>query len=183
MNSTVDERMRTIWSQLEDETGDIEFVPKRKYRRLDIGRETGIRLSCYLPDRSWELLIEIGSEKETSDFSFPNWRGVTFDIIQLDVPVPDTYHICLRMEHPEDNEVFLSVCSDLARELLSIVSVGERKKTLMEFLDRWCRFFERHGLQGLSLEGQRGLFGELWWLRRLLNKGINGQEAMRSWKG
>lgn len=160
MDSPMDKRIRTIWGQLEDATEDIDFVPKRKYRRLEIGNETGIRLSCYLPDRSWELLIEIGSEKETSAFAFPNWRGMTFDIIQLDLPVPDTYHICLRMQHPEDKEVFLSVCSDLARELQSIVSAVERKKALIEFLDRWSRFFELHGLQGLSLERQRGLFGD-----------------------
>jgi len=108
---------------------------------------------------------------------------MTFDIIQLDLPVPDTYHICLRMQHSEYKEVFLSVCSDLARELQSVESVSKRKQALIEFLDRWSRFFERHGLQGLSSERQRGLFGELWWLRRLLDKGIDHHEVVHSWKG
>ena len=183
MDSNIDERIRTIWSQLEDETADVVFVPTRKYRRLKVGQETGIRLSCYIPDGSWELLIEIGAEHELSDFSFPNWKGMVFDTLQLDLPVPNTWHICLRLERAEHKEVFLSVCSNLALEFRDIVSTNERRKTLLEFLIRWTRFFERHGLKGLSVERQRGLFGELWWLRRLLNEGCTGEIAVHSWKG
>jgi len=183
MDHDIDERIRTIWRQLEDETGDIAFVPKRKYRRLEAGRETGIRLSFYLPDRSWELLVEIGSERETTGFSFPRWRGMAFDLIELDLPVPETYHISLKMQRPEDREVFLSLCSDLAEELQSLESGSDRKRTLVEFLDRWARFFERHGLEGLAPERQRGLFGELWWLRRLVVQGVDPPVAIQAWKG
>ena len=183
MDYAIDERIRTIWRQLEDETGDIAFVPKRKYRRLEAGRETGIRLSCYLPDKSWELLIEIGSERETTDFSFPRWRGMAFDIVELDLPAPETYHISLKMQRPEDREVFLSLCSDLAEELQNLESGSDRKRSLLEFLARWARFFERHGLEGLSPERQRGLFGELCWLRHLLREGVNPPVAIQAWKG
>lgn len=183
MDQTMDEEIRAIWDRLVDETGNGGFVPERVYRRLEGGREAGIRLSCYLPDRSWELLIEVGSEREASDFSFPDWRGMAFDVLQLDLPVPGTHHICLRMQHPEHKDIFLSVCSDLARELQTAESLSMRKQVLVSFLDRWSKFFDRHGMQGLSPERQRGLFGELWWFRLLLDKGVNHHQVVHSWEG
>jgi hypothetical protein len=108
---------------------------------------------------------------------------MTFDLLQLDVPQSGTWHICLSLENPEHQDVFVSVCSDLAEELKSIDSAAKRKKALLDFLDRWSRFFERHSLEGLSAERQRGLFGEVFWIRRLLDCGIEPNTAVDSWRG
>lgn len=183
MKPMMDETIRAIWADLECQTGDADDSPKRRYRRLDLDRESGIRLSCRFPDRLWELLIEVGTHVPEPRFSFPNWNGMTFDLLQLDVPQKGTWHISLGLENPEHRDVFVSVCSDLAQELRNIDSPGQRRKTLLDFLDRWSHFFERHSLEGLSPERQRGLFGELHWLRRLLGCGIEPATAVESWKG
>ena len=183
MSSSMDERIKSIWNQLENEARDDSIATKRRYKRLELGKETGLRLCCRLPDNAWELLVEIGSEIETSDLTFPNWKGMSFEILQLDLPALDTYHICLRLESAVHKDVFINVCSDIASALRDLESGHERKQTLMELLSKWSRFFERHGLQGLTSERQRGLYGELWWIRRLLNGGIKKLTVVHSWKG
>jgi hypothetical protein len=44
-------------------------------------------------------------------------------------------------------------------------------------------FFERHGQEGLSSEEQIGLYGELWWLQRMIQAGMEFVAAVNSWKG
>lgn len=183
MRLRMDEIIRAKWIELEGEAKDAGHAPMRIYKRLDLERESGIRLSCLLPDRLWEFLIEVGTDISEPRFSFPNWKGMTFDLLQLDAPQPGTRHICLRLENPEHRDVFVTVCSDLAEELKIIDSPAQRKRALLDFLDRWSHFFERHSLEGLSPERQRGLFGELHWLRRLLGCGIEPRTAVESWKG
>jgi hypothetical protein len=183
MERAMDERIRNIWSELQEEPEATAHLQKRKYRRLDLEKETGLRISCYFPGRLLELLVEIGPLSKKPDYSFPNWKGMAFDLIQLDTPVSGTWHICLRLEKAEHRDVFTSVCSDLAEELQSIASPIDRKEALLDFMERWSSFFERYSLQGLSEERQRGLFGELWWMRRLVDAGIAKRTAVDSWKG
>ncbi len=183
MEYAMDERVRDIWAELENEPEAAAHVRKRVYRRLDLEKESGLRISYYFPGRLLELLVEIGPLNKKPDYSFPNWKGMVFDIIQLDTPVSGTWHICLRLEKAEHRDVFVSVCSDLAEELQSIDSPSDRKEALLDFMERWSSFFERYSLQGLSEESQRGLFGELWWMRRLIDAGIAKRTAADSWKG
>ena len=172
MEPAMHERIRRIWAELEDEPESTVNVQKRKYRRLDLEKETGLRLSCCFPGRLLELLVEIGPHSKRPDYPFPNFKGMSFDLIQLDAPASGTWHICLRLENAEHTDVFISVCSDLAEELQTITTPQKREEALLDFMERWSRFFEKHGLQGLTDESQRGLFGELWWMRRLLDAGI-----------
>lgn len=179
-SSLMDEQLREIWSELEVESD--ESGRRRKYRRLDIENETGFRLSCYFPEKYLELLIEVDPSRKVEDYFFPNWKGMEFDLLQLDVPEKDSKHLCLRLKNREHKDVFITICSDLAEDLKK-VSFDKREVALAAFLDRWTRFFERFSNEGLSPEMQRGLFGELWWLRRLLDNEINCAVALNSWKG
>jgi hypothetical protein len=183
MDAALDRRIQQLWAELEDGPAVENKSQLRIYQRLDLERETGLRLSIYSPGKLLELLVEIGTRKKKPAYFFPEWKGMTFDLVKLDVPVSGTWHICLRLESAEHREVFISVCTDLAEELQQINAAKERESALLNFMDRWSRFFEKYNSQGLSGERQRGLFGELWWLRTLLQAKIPPLAAVESWKG
>lgn len=183
MTTQMEKTISSIWIDLEAEEETHTQESKRKYRRLSLDKESGLRLSYLLPDKSLEMMIEIGKHAKKPDFPFPNWKGMKFDMIKLDVPEPETWHICLRLEHTEHRQVFINICSNLAEGLQHIDSPAIRKTALIDFIDRWSRFFEKYRLEGLSSEEQRGLFGELWWFKRLLNAGITSRECLDAWKG
>jgi hypothetical protein len=182
-SAAMPEQLLNIWKELENPPGPENPAQKRRVRRLNLEKETGLRLSCHFPRKSWELLIEVGSNIDMLDISGPNWSGMAFEYIEIDMPVLGTSHICLRLDNPEHREVFTAVCSDLAEELMDITSPPARTKALIEFFERWSRFFESFKMNGLTPEHQRGLFGELWWMRRLLDQNISSQRVVNSWKG
>jgi len=184
MMDELHEVMRNLWMDLEKDLREQSAVPRRNYRRLDLEKETGFRLSCYSPGFFWEMLIEVSSGRRTSDdYEFPSWSGMKFDLLPIDVPEMGARHICLRLENSDHRDVFVTVCADLARELQDLSFPEEREKALLEFFDKWTRFFERYSFRGLSAERQRGLFAELCWMRRLMAGGVNAGNVLKSWKG
>lgn len=172
-----------VWKHLAT-AGDLDSRSSlRKYRRLDLDRETGVRVSCTFPDRMWELLVEISNDGEFSEMVFPNWKGMRFEFVTLPIPNPQTGHIGIGLENGANQGVFTTVCADLITMLDGSSSNDERRNIVNAFLAKWSHFFERHKTEGLSPESQRGLYGELWWLRRQLGAGINKNKAISSWKG
>lgn len=176
------DKLDRCWSTLEEEGRKEGLAHGRKYSRLDLKDETGFRLSCCFPDRSLELLIELEQAHVFSEFSFPDWKGMRFELINLSVPAINSNHLSLKLEHGEFRDIFTVLCADLANDLLYATS-DTRMLVLASFLNRWTNFFEKYGQKGLSSERQRGLFGELYWLRKLLENDIGCMCAINAWNG
>lgn len=177
------EVLQEIWVDIDKQKGPSESIHQRTYRRLDLDKETGVRLSCTSPGNIWELLIEVGITGELLPIDFPEWKGMNFEIITLDVPKSDTCHIRLFLERRENRDIFVTVCADLVQALDDCLTNESRRKEIIDFLTRWSHFFERYGQEGLTSEKQRGLYGELWWLRRMIQADIASVTAVNSWKG
>ena len=177
------EILKEIWVEIEKKLISPNGAHQRNYRRLDLEKETGIRLGCTSPGRVWELLIEAGNYGENFSIEFPKWKGMDFEVLTLDVPKRDTTHIRLFLEQRENRDIFVNVCADLVQSLDGCLTNESRRNEIADFLTRWSRFFERHGQEGLSSEEQRGLYGELRWLQHMVHAGIEPLAAVNSWKG
>ena len=175
--------IRQKWEELEKKCTLVTETYQRSYQRLDLEQENGIRLSYVSPGCVWELLIEAGDFDEKVVIDFPKWKGMEFDVLVLDVPSKDTRHINFYLEKREHRDIFVSVCRDLIQGLDCCLTNESRRAEISDFLTRWNRFFEHYGQEGLSPEKQRGLYGELWWLRRMINANINLSVIVNSWKG
>ncbi len=176
------EELDVLWSALEDEAESGEFSEGRVYRRLDLEKETGIRLGVVLPGKVRELLVQV-EESDTSHLSPPNWIGMGFETVTMDAPKPRTRHLRLFLEASEHRSVFSTVSADIVATLLDVERPTTRIAHLQGCLDRWTRFFQTYGFSGLSSPAQRGLFGELRWLERALDTEVDPLLAVESWKG
>lgn len=179
----VDFRIRQLWEELERTLLLGTGSHQRVYRRLDLETETGIRLGCVAPGNVWELLVEIGCAGDSFSVEYPKWKGMAFETLTLDVPKGNTLHIRLFLEQRENRDIFVTVCDDLIQALNGCLSNESRRNEIANFLARWSSFFEKHGQEGLSSEEQRGLYGELWWLRRMIHASTEYLAAVNSWKG
>jgi hypothetical protein len=179
----VDLFIRQTWEELEETHHSDTGRFQRAYRRLDLEKETGVRLGCTSPGAVWELLVEAGSSEEALRGKFPKWKGMDFEILSLDTPREGNRHIRLSLEQGENRDIFVTVCADLVKGLDGCTTNDGRRREIADFLTRWSSFFERHGLEGLSFEEQRGLYGELWWLRNMARAGTDPMTAVTSWKG
>ena len=91
-SSYTHEKMEKLWSQLEAE-GENECIARgRKYKRLDIENESGFRLSCCFPDKHLELLIGLRINITEDELIFPDWKGMKFELIELEIPVKGSKH-------------------------------------------------------------------------------------------
>ena len=165
------------WHELEERYAGAEGV----YRRLDLEKETGIRMAVLSPGRTWAILIEILPE-DASVLMPPRWRGLGFRIIPLAGPEPGAKHVCLCVVNPEHRSVFTALSYDIIRTLESS-DMTIRVRNLQSCFNRWSRFFERWDQEGISAERQRGLFGELMVLGTLLRAGLSPLDVASSWKG
>jgi len=173
--------LERIWNLLEREIEGSGSFDNRLYRRLDSDRETGIRLGVVTPGKIREILIEV-DEKEEKSLAPPKWMGMRFEIISLDIQRV-TRHIRLFLSDREHKSVFSTVCYDIVDTLAKVEHPSYRIQELQNWVERWSRFFQKYGAEGLLQEMQRGLFGELSWLGLVLSQHLKFADAIRSWKG
>ncbi len=173
--------LERIWKLLEDDSGRTEVPKNHTYRRLDLENETGLRLGIASPGGSREFLVELDG-RDRHSFSPPSWTGMGLETIVLDVPRQGTRHIRLSLEDRQFQDIFSAVCADLAETLMNVTVPSSRSHELQNCLDRWGRFFQRHGAQGLSTWEQQGLYGELKLLNLLMDLGVGPVESLESWK-
>lgn len=174
--------LRTLWDELHLKVVNDGEGSCRFYTRLELEQESGIRVSCKAPDGSMELLIEV-EEEYVGKVPFPNWRGMSFNFVEMDIPNPSSKHILICLEDSTNQDVFINVCSDLIRVLASGDDGDSRITKLTLFVERWTRFFESHGAKLLSTKAQAGLFAELTLLKHLINTGMAAHDAIGGWLG
>jgi len=178
----MDLKSSNIIKELEEEAKTSPGSASRIYRALGES-SVGIRAGFIPRDRIVELLIEIPPKWENKN-GLPEWRGMKFEILKLSLPPrEDVHHLRLYLEDHEHKPVFLTFCKDLVEALEGIIDSEIRVKAIEECIQRWGRFFEKCGSDGLSPSAQRGLFAELTWIQNLLDKEIRPIDAVSSWKG
>jgi len=171
----------SVWQELERKAANESAAVERLYRALG-DSAIGVR-AAYLPHQGiLELLIEVPDG--WSGEPIPDWRGMGHEIIPLRLPPrPEAKHLRLYLLSPDNRDVFLTVCDDLVVAIEGITNPEVRVREIEAWLDRWKRFFERSGAEGLSREAQQGLFAELIWLKCLLDHCIDKLQAITAWRG
>ncbi len=179
----MEEKIDGIWSDLAQKIQcDSNHKENRIYRRLDLEKDNGIRLGVSIPGIKKELLIELTDRGQHSFFD-PKWAGLIITAIDLDIHQEKIPHLMLHILRQEHESVFLLVCADIVVTLINIVKPEHRARELNNCLDKWSRFFHKHGFDGLGIEAQRGLFGEIYWMQRIINAGMNKNKAVNAWQG
>ena len=91
--------------------------------------------------------------------------------------------ICLKLTHRAFSDLFIELCDDVVSAFLSCQTEEQGVETLRTRVAHWQRFMASAGDQGLSLERQLGLYGELLFLYRLIEAGHGAAGAINAWQG
>ena len=175
MPDATDVKLMPVWSAIKNDAGRLQ-ESEITYRRVTKGVDVWASIDH---EGYYDLLIKT----ESDDYDFPSWRGMKFDLIND--PIRNTGNsIRLRDENLQEvpDEIFVHICEELVRQLKETEPPGHQE-AIGFFLEKWSSFFKQHGSNGLSDEKQRGLFGELFWLRKLLENNIDPSVVLKSWKG
>jgi len=168
-----------LWREMETNPGEHSYGLLR--RRLTLEKDDGLFVGLDPASRQRIFLVDLPQEMEFSMRSLPRWTEVQVERVVLEKR-PQRIRVKITLVNPRFADVFTAFASDLYRALqpLSGPTVPD---VLIARLEKWNRFFREHGPEGLSEEEQRGLCGELLFLRRHVLPRLAGIKGIRVWMG
>jgi hypothetical protein len=111
---------------------------------------------------------------------FPKARGIHVDIVHSEPDAASFFAVELLDRRFET--VFTALVEDLISSASTAKTSGDAVAAVVGRLQRWQRFLAR-GAEGLGWEAQRGLYGELYFMRHRLAPAAGVEEAVASWTG
>ena len=131
------------------------------------------------------MLIEVPKNYKSSLFLKDiDWRGMKFSIISKNIgPREEMNHMEILLGSEEHEDIFEIVCSDFMFALNNITSLEERAIKIENCITKWDQFFNRAGKKGLTESRQRGLFAELFWLKKLIDYNLEPSNVINAWTG
>jgi len=173
------ERIKQIWTQLE--TSSSEMPGLFKLRCSDTSA-CDVFLGIKFPEAHRMLIIkaplEIGKK-----FNFRyEFRGLKFDKV-YDTEDSNFLLLNLVLVDIQYKDVFDTLVSDVLAAIINESDIKIILKNYSNRLIKWQSLFERFKPQGLSPEEQRGLYGELFFLRKFLQTNSDLQNILCSWVG
>lgn len=173
------ERIKQIWTQLEANNSSVPGLFKLRYSDTS---KCDVFLGLKFPETHRMLILKtpltIGK-----DFNFRyEFRGLKFDKIY---DHDDSQYILLNLVlvDKQFKDVFDTLVADVLSAILNETEIKLILKSYSNRLVKWQSLFERFKPQGLTPEEQRGLFGEIFFLRKFLQVNSDFQNIITSWTG
>ncbi len=168
-----------IWSELE---ADTSYTSGYVRLRIEPDACCDLFLAVRKPENSRSLLLEVNAQAFPPDTEYPQSDG--FQVILSTIkPGPNgQIRIILQLSNERYSDVFSVLAGDIVTH---VTAQHDQKAAIAEFISRlvrWQAFFRKHP-EGLGEEAQKGLYGELWFLRTIVIPSIGEGEAVRAWVG
>ena len=168
-----------IWEELDDDTSFKSGLIIRRYS-ADILPE--IYVALHAPEKLRCIAVYLNSVFEINLVSLNKLRDIRIELI------PDERNksgniLLITLINDQHKDIFSTLCEDL----INTVSSFKVEKTLVQVLltrfEKWKSLFENITSAGLSPEEQRGLFGELFFLRKWLKNNTDKRKCVEAWYG
>ncbi len=173
------ERINQIWAQLELNSSTVAGLFKLRFSDAS---KCDFFLGVKLPETHRLLILKvpfnIGKE-----FNFKyEFRGLKFEKI-YDPDDSKFLLLNLVLVEKQFKDVFDTLVADIISGLLNENDIRVILKNYSNRLIKWQSLFERFSQEGLTPEQQRGLFGELYFLRKYLQAYTNQLDILNTWIG
>lgn len=172
-------KINQIWDEL---ANDKSFAKGLLLRRYSGAVLPDVYVAMQHPEKLLCICISISDSIEVSISSFSNLQEIQVDLYPSPTRAGKNALI-FKLLNFQHKDIFTVLCEDL---ITSVSTETNEKKLVKEILNRfekWKSLFNKIGLQGLTPEEQRGLFGELYFLRKYLQMNSNFLEVVNTWIG
>lgn len=171
--------LETLWDELESSTVARGITVRRFCANATVDIFVGIES----PARTRLLLIEASDRALSAcGTNWPQSAGVTV-AIEPGARSDACSRVVVRLTVPTYRDVFSVLVADLLGVLKPAQDESSAVLSFVARLARWQRLLARHGPDGLSPAEQRGLYGELLFIRTFLLSATTAQRAIDGWLG
>lgn len=172
-------KIEQIWQELE---GDTSLHSGLLYKRYSGKIIPDVYVALKAPEKLRCIAAHLSN---SSDFNTKAWNKFRDIKIQRlpDEKNKDKQFLVVLLLSNQHKDVFSTLCEDLIQKIADVKEENTLVQELITRLEKWHLLFEKLGRQGLSDEAQRGLYGELFFLRKFLNESTNAEYCINSWRG
>lgn len=172
-------KIEQIWNEL---LKDKSLPSGLLFRRYSGSIIPDIYVAIHYPENLYCFYISINKETQFDISSFSKLKEI--EVLYYLSPNQIGKKILLfKLLNADHRDIFALLCEDLIQ---SISEFTNEDKIILEILNRfekWKSLLTHSNKIGLIPDSQRGLFGELYLLRKFLNNSINSIDAVNSWVG
>lgn len=172
-------KINEIWNELESDNSLATGLLLRRYSADVI---PNVFIALRQPEKQKCLALKLNVVEKPDLTSFSNFKDIKVELI-ADDKQRDIFYLAILLLDSEHEEVFSVFCEDLVIEISEISDEKKVVRELLNRLEKWRSLFEKASLSGLSPEQQRGLYGELFFLRRWLESSSSLQGCIKAWVG
>lgn len=172
-------KIKQIWDDL---ANDKSLISGLLFRRYSGAVKPDVYIALQHPEKFLCIYIAISKTTEVNISNFSNLQEIQVDLFASPNEA-DKNILIFKLLNFEHKDIFAVLCEDL---IASISEETNEKRIIREVLNRfekWKSLFTKIGLQGLIPEEQRGLFGELYFLRKFLQTTNNFLPIVNTWTG
>jgi hypothetical protein len=172
-------KIKKIWDDL---ANDKSFTSGLLFRRYSGAVKPDVYVALQHPEKFLCIYVAISKTLEVNIYNFSNLQEIQVDLFASPNEA-DKNILIFKLLNFEHKDIFSVLCEDL---FASISEETNEKKIIREVLNRfekWKSLFSKIGLQGLKPEEQRGLFGELYFLRKFLKLNSDFLAVINTWTG
>ena len=172
-------KIKQIWEELEN---DQSFQQGLLIRRYSGSVLPDVFIALQQPEKLFCIAASISSNIEINISAFANLQQIQVDIL----PSPDNKQkniLLFKLINNQHKDIFAILCEDLISSIAEETNEKRLVSTLLNRFEKWKSLFNKFILQGLTPEQQRGLFGELFFLRKYLQYKSDFQNVLNTWVG
>jgi len=171
-----------IWNSMEkDSICDTEsFILKR---RLNPDSPFDLFLALEKPGNRRMLLLSTSLSNVPDTSSFPQSKGFKIQVVSIPEDTDNHINLELLLTDSRYSDIFSILVNDIIDHIDEEIDEVLMIKSFIERLIKWQQFLERYGDEGLGEKAQRGLYGELWFLKKYMIPLLGISEGIDSWKG
>lgn len=172
-------KINQIWEELVNDTSFTKGLLLRRYSGSVL---PDVFVTLQQPEKLLCIACSISENVEVNISQFDNLQEIQIDLF------PDPYQkgkntLLFKLISNQHRDIFSVLCEDLIASIASETNETKLVKTILNRFEKWKSLFTKIISQGLLPEEQRGLFGELYFLRKLLQYKSNSIQVLNSWIG
>jgi hypothetical protein len=172
-------KIKQIWEVL---ANDKSLSKGLLFRRYSGSVLPDVYVALQHPEKILGIYIAIDEKTELNISSFSNLQEIQIDLYAS--PNEKGKNILIfKLLNFEHKDIFAVLCEDLISNIATETNEKKLIKVVLNRFEKWKSLFNKIGQQGLTLEEQRGLFGELYFFRKFLRTNSDFLSVVNTWIG
>ncbi len=171
-------KIEKIWAELENDNCFTSGLLLKRYSSTVL---PNIYVALHAPEKERCLAVHISRNNGFNIKQWENYKDIKIEVFPDEKNKSKSFVLIILL-----NWKYKDVFSVLSEDLIfNISNIASERQTLNDILNRlvsWQNLFDKQREDGLSEELQIGLYGELYFLRKLLTLSGNNYHFLQTWQ-